>query len=798
MKHFLPLVFSVLFISTSYAQLTGISVEEYADHSTTGIIELEGMITYRVFADCSSPLDEISAIYGDAASPLTLSASDSFYQDVFGESYGWIINPAFFSAFPSLEYDSWITIGSENNSVIGTHNTVGLDMSDFEAGGDLVVDNANGGSWFTLYGDPSAQAGDDLQVLLAQLTIPAGSSFTGNFNVQMFVNGEQASSVQYPTEPFSSEVDAVFGCMDPEATNYNADATEQGEVCTYPCELNVTALSATGISCPGLSDGMAVVESAGEQLGVLFQIEGSDVSLAVGNFDELAAGSYTVVATDGAGCIDSLELDITAPEPIVISASMTESVSCSGDFDAVISGGALGGTGDLTFSLAEDFTVSIDTLDFMGLSAGSFTVYAMDSNGCQVNSELIIIDNPNPVFIAVAGGQSGVLDATCADSEDGMVNLLAGGGSGNVYTFSSNGVDFDENSIMNLGVGTYTFYAMDVNGCIGQTNNEFSIGGPDAILVDAVISGITCNGDTDGSLSFDATGGNGGLMFSFNGGAANDTTSYADLAPGEYSLTVTDIEGCEANESIVIDDISAVEVSTIVSAVSCSGENDGAVELSANGGTNLFEYSADGTDFGSSPLFMELAPGVYTYYVQDSNGCETSTDAEVSEPDPLAVTGSITNDTGAGDGELDITVSGGNGDYSYTWSGPDNYTSADEDLTGITTGEYTVEVTDGNGCTTSETFGVPVGISEWSFLQSLQVSPNPSNGIVNLAFISTTGEDVAFQLFDTQGRVVWSKMTFNAFGQVNVVADFQGVANGIYQLQMISGDARHAVQLVKQ
>ena len=86
MKHFLPLVFSVLFISTSYAQLTGISVEEYADHSTTGITELEGMITYRVFADCSSPLDEISAIYGDAASPLTLSASDSFYQDVFGLS----------------------------------------------------------------------------------------------------------------------------------------------------------------------------------------------------------------------------------------------------------------------------------------------------------------------------------------------------------------------------------------------------------------------------------------------------------------------------------------------------------------------------------------------------------------------------------------------------------------------------------------------------------------------------------------------------------------------------------------
>ena len=799
MKHFLPLIFSLLLFGTSSAQLIGISVEEYQDHSTTGIAELDGMITYRVFVDCTNSIDEVSAVYGDATSPLSLTSTEGFYQDTFGESFGWSINPAFFGAFPSLEYDSWITIGSENNAVLGTHNTVGLDMANFEAGGDLVIDNANGGSWFTLFGDEAAQAGDDLKVLIAQLTIPAGSAFTGNFNLQLFVNGEQSNSTQYPSVPFSSQADAIFGCLDPDATNYNPDATEQGEVCTYPCALEISVAEVTGTSCPGASDGEAVITSTGDQLGVLFQIEGDDAELAVGNFGDLAGGIYTVTATDGAGCVASTEIEIIAPTPIEITASMTESVSCSGDEDAEISGTFAGGTGELSFSLLEDFSVTTSELLFQSLGSGSFTVYAQDSNGCSVNSDVIIIDNPNPVFVAVAGGQNAILDATCSYSQDGVANILASGGSGNgVYTFSADGVNYLETNILNLGIGTYTFYAMDVNGCVGQSSNEFEVGGPDAIVITSNASGISCNGNDDGAISFDATGGNGGLNFSFNGGAASDTTAYADLMPGEYTILVTDMEGCEASETVAIDDVSAVEASATASGVSCAGETDGSVEVVASGGTSLFEYSADGSDFGSSPLFTDLAPGVYTFYVQDSNGCESSAEATVEEPAPVAVSGSITNDTGAGDGELDITATGGDGDYTYSWSGPDNFTSASEDLTGIAAGEYPVTVTDGNGCSTSETFGVPVGIAEWSFLSEVQVSPNPSNGVVNITLNGATGEDVAFVLFDAQGRSVWNQTASNALGQVRMVADFQGVANGFYQLQMLSGESRHSVQLIKQ
>ena len=431
MKHILPLAFSVLFFSTSNAQLTGISVEEYVDHTTTGIAELEGFITYRVYVDCTNPFDEVSAIYGDATSPLVLTSTDGFYQNTFGEPFGWNINPAFFGSFAALEYDSWVTIGAQDNAVIGTHNTVGLDMSSFEAGSDLVLDNANGGSWFTLFGDAAAQAGDDLKVLIAQLTIPSGSAFTGNFNVQLFIDGVQSSSTLYPSVPFSSQVDAIFGCLDPDATNYNPDATEQGEVCTYTCVLDLSIVEVTGTSCPGVNDGEAVLASSGEQLGVLFQIEGNSAELAVGNFDELAGGFYTITATDGAGCVDSIEVEIVMPDPIVISASMTESVSCAGDADAQVSGSVSGGTGDMAFSLSSDFVVSTDSLVFDGLSAGTFTVYAQDSNGCEASSDIITVQNPDPVFVAVGGGQNAILGATCSYTTDGVANVLASGGAGN-------------------------------------------------------------------------------------------------------------------------------------------------------------------------------------------------------------------------------------------------------------------------------------------------------------------------------------------------------------------------------
>ena len=303
MKHFLLLAACFMLVSSSYGQLVEIAVEPYVVHDGS-IAELDGMTTYHVYAVCTNPSDEISAVYGDATAPLSLTSTDGFYQNALGSNVGWTINPAFFGAFPAIEYDSWITLGVMNqNEVTGQPNTVGMDVAfaEFAAGGDLVVNSENGGSWFTLFGDTQAQAGDDLKVLIAQLTASNDAVITGNFNIQIFVNGSQSSSEQFEGIPFSSQEGAIFGCMDPDAVNYNPDATESGETCIYPCALELSVSEVTSNTCPGVADGEVAVTSTGGQLGVLFGIDGDTPSLAVGVFDDLLGGTYTVSAVDGAG-----------------------------------------------------------------------------------------------------------------------------------------------------------------------------------------------------------------------------------------------------------------------------------------------------------------------------------------------------------------------------------------------------------------------------------------------------------------------------------------------------------------
>ena len=114
-------------------------------------------------------------------------------------------------------------------------------------------------------------------------------------------------------------------------------------------------------------------------------------------------------------------------------------------------------------------------------------------------------------------------------------------------------------------------------------------------------------GDDDETANYlyaNGDGGNGGLVFSFNGGEDGDVTSFGDLAPGDYTVVATDVVGCMAETTFTVADVDAVEVTASASAVSCNGDLDGSVELSAAGGTSLFEYSADGTDFGSVSAWM--------------------------------------------------------------------------------------------------------------------------------------------------------------------------------------------------
>ena len=163
-----------------------------------------GLNTWRVYATFSNPAVDVLSVFGTAANPIDISSSTGWYQDPLGAATGNGINPLLFTDFPSLAYDSWVTVGAES-SADGDITVVGLDLNAFEAGQDLTSDGTAGGSWIAIPGEVNGTSPDAQgRVLIAQLTTDGTIVFDCNLQYR-----ESDGS-----SPLATELSLVFqnGC----------------------------------------------------------------------------------------------------------------------------------------------------------------------------------------------------------------------------------------------------------------------------------------------------------------------------------------------------------------------------------------------------------------------------------------------------------------------------------------------------------------------------------------------------------------------------------------------------------
>ena len=132
--------------------------------------------TYLIYVDVEAG-DQLNAVYGDDANALTIDSGSGFYQNIFGHATVAGMNPAFFPIFPSLMYDSFVTIGLETN-VGNAMLDIGIDWTDFEAGGAISTSN---GTWFATPDDSQVYEVDG-RVLIGQFTVADG--VFGTINLQ--------------------------------------------------------------------------------------------------------------------------------------------------------------------------------------------------------------------------------------------------------------------------------------------------------------------------------------------------------------------------------------------------------------------------------------------------------------------------------------------------------------------------------------------------------------------------------------------------------------------------------------
>ncbi|MDP1744373.1 MAG: SprB repeat-containing protein, partial [Bacteroidota bacterium] len=422
----------------------------------------------------------------------------------------------------------------------------------------------------------------------------------------------------------------------------------------------------------------------------------------------LTMGTYTVTVTDNNGCTVPLTKTVTITQPSsVLGASISSqtNVFCNGGNTGSATVTATGGSGSYSYSW--NTIPAQTTATASGLTSGSYNVTVTDNNGCTVSvMKVAIITQPSSILGASISSQTNVF---CNGSNTGNATVTAIGGSGS-YSYSWNTTPAQTSATATgLVSGSYTVTVTDNNGCTVPVTKVVTISQPSSVLGATISSqtNVFCNGGRTGSATVSATGGSGSYSYSWNTIPIQTTATATNLSAGSYTVTVTDNNGCSipVTKIAVITQPSAALGASITSQtnVYCNGGNTGIATVAATGGSGSYSYLWNTSPAQIGSTAVNLSSGSYTVTVTDSNGCAVPVSKVVTITQPSsAFVASISSQTnvfcnGGSTGNATVTATGGSGSYSYSWNTTPAQTTATAN--NLTAGNYTVTVTDNNGCT---------------------------------------------------------------------------------------------------
>ncbi len=552
------------------------------------------------------------------------------------------------------------------------------------------------------------------------------------------------------------------------AGTYTVTVTDQTTNCTGQATVTVfepPVLSATenhvDPSCNGFSDGTATANPSGGTPGYSYSWNTAPVQntqTATG----LSAGTYTCTITDANGCQTTVNATLIDPPGMVLDPSMTQANCGQPDGSATVNVIA-GGTGPYTYSW--NTTPVQNTQTASNIAAGTYTVTVTDqATGCTEDTVITVTSTTGITATATL-----INDALCNGSADGSAYAAPTGGTA-PYTYSWNTTPVQTNDTLIAGAGTYTVTITDDNGCTGT--DQVTINEP--TLVNASISGsndVTCFGFADGDATAQGAGGTPGYSYSWNTTPVQNTQNATGLAPGTYTVTVADTNGCTDTASVTIIDGPILTSSIVATDVTCFGGNNGSADLTINGATAPYTYNW--TPSGSPAEDPTgLTAGTHYVTVTSQEGCTINDTIVINEPPALIAVIDSSNDVtcfGLTDGVAYSSASGGTTPYTYSWNtAPVQNT---QNATNLGFGAYTVTVTDSNGCTATANVNInqpPAlaattgSIDAYCGLDQGSVWVNPTNGTA--PYIYT---------WDSSATVIGNTDTVNGLypGSYNIVLE---------------------------
>jgi gliding motility-associated-like protein len=454
--------------------------------------------------------------------------------------------------------------------------------------------------------------------------------------------------------------------------------------------------------CFGEASGSAEVNPSGGQ-GAPYTVTWSDNSNG-NTFPGLVAGGYSVIVEDAAGCQVDSTFNISESNELFVTLDLATSPSCPGESDGAIEVSISGGAAPYNTSWTAAPAFNTTDEDPTGLNANAYNLEVTDDNGCVSNLNVTLND---PATINVLGA---VTDIQCFGGNTGAIDVTISGGAGGyvVAWTGPGGYTAGNQDISNLIAGDYTISVTDANLC--STDVVFTVDEATEVIVDSNVTQISCNGANDGEIELVVSGGTGPYTAAWTGpnGYIATGLSHNTLAPGDYTITVSDALNCQTIVDITIDEPTELVLQTAITPISCNGASDAAIDLTISGGGTTYDVTWTGPSIVDPTLEDQsnLAAGAYTVEVLDDLGCVETTNVNIIEPLVITVN-AVTLDVSCGgfsDGEIDITITGGTAPFNTAWTGPDGFTSTDADIVNLFAGDYTVTVTDFAGCTTDATF----------------------------------------------------------------------------------------------
>ena len=689
---------------------------------------------------------------------------------------------------PPYEYSIGGDFGDESDFYYlapGEYTATVRDFNDCEASIDLVVIEEPA---------PLANAGPDKQLSCNVDTVQLDGTGSTTSNVYNYLWTTEDGNIISGETTLTPTVDAagsyvlkitdqVYGCVSLDTTLVTDDSNSPV----------VTIATPEMINCANTTVTLDGSESS-QGSNISYQWTTNDGNIVSGETESIAVvdaeGTYTLKVTNTEnGCTSSssthVDADVDPPVYTADNATITCSqlsvelcVVVSSPYDSVV------------------WTASGSNTDCITVDAGGtyeFIIYG--TNGCTSTDNVIVTEDMTPPVVNITNPSS----LGCGITSTSLDASASSTGDNFEFQWSTNNGHFSSNTdtmVVTVDqVGTYYLMINNTqNGCsaldsviVIETGESPDAGFTYAVdyntveLYGEIIQGAYTSIWTSGTQT-----------------ASGDTVSFSFNDNGDYEVCHIMENNCGIDTSCSTISITAIQALSFTSEttdVSCNGSSDGTILVTASGGIGAYSISWTGPNSFTSSEFniSGLSAGTYSMTVTDEGNHSVNNDFTITEPDPITVVYTVSSETSTtNDGSIDITVTGGTPPYTFSWSNG----STDEDPKDLAKGDYTVTITDANGCTYTETYTVgSTAVNDPSYVEKFELYPNPAGTQTKVNFRFTENISGNLKIIDFTGKVVKS---YKVSG-TNIVMklDIHDLNSGLYLMKLESRNKFAVRKLIK-